>query len=157
MLRRSPQPSGQRQSIQHGGISRGNMATPKAHSLQNWISEDTFFEETTWKETKKPCKLYGLTYDWHLFSMNFNSHIMIIGLISHGHGDGFSWIYSLTGWFPMNGCSWCFFFYPKHVATCPTRSKCKHVITYIHIYAYIYTYICIHIYIYIIYIMHINI
>jgi hypothetical protein len=97
MLRRSPQPSGQRQSIQHGGISRGNMATPKAHSLQNWISEDTFFEETTWKETKKPCKLYGLTYDWHLFSMNFNSHIMIISLISHGHGDGFSWIYSLTG------------------------------------------------------------
>jgi hypothetical protein len=41
--------------------------------------------------------------------MNFNSHIMIISLISHGHGDGFSWIYSLTGWFPMDGCSWCFF------------------------------------------------
>ena len=44
-------PSGQRQSIQHGGISRG-MAAPKAHGL-HWILEDTFDEETTWKETKK--------------------------------------------------------------------------------------------------------
>ena len=50
-------PSGQRQSIQHGGIGRGTKA-PKAHSLWNWISLEKT-RKTRGKNVEKMWKKHG--------------------------------------------------------------------------------------------------